>query len=70
MVAPEKEQPNQNEQRRHAGQSVFQRKPNETRRRHFLLVGDGFDHEIRRVADVCVGAEKHGANADGHKKFG
>src|SRR5438046_1145563 len=63
----EEQQPNEDKQWRQERECVFENKAEKGRRTDFLMVGDGFDHEIRTVAEVGVCAEENGGDADGNQ---
>ena len=64
---PEEQQPYHNEHRQHEGQRVFYDVAEKGGCVDFLVVGDGFDHEVRAVADVGVRPEKDRADAHGEE---
>ena len=63
----EEEEPDEEQHREHKGQGEAENVGHETGSMGFLMIGDGFDEEIWAVADVGVGAEEDGADADGFK---
>src|SRR5678810_336752 len=65
-LAKEK-QPDDEQHWQHVRQGVLEDVAEERWRMRFLLVGDSFDHEVRTIADVCVGSEEDRAHADGLK---
>src|SRR6185437_4199277 len=65
FLLTEKNEPNHDQHRQH---ERYREPPNVLQKRwHFdlFLLSNGFDHEIRTVAQVRVRAKKHCANADG-----
>ena len=63
---PEKDEPHNENGRDHVGNGEFEYISQETRRMHFLLIRDGFDHEVGAVADVGVRSEKDRRHTDRH----
>jgi hypothetical protein len=61
----EEKQPDQYQHRRHAGERVLENQAHKAGGVDFLVVGDGFNHEIGAIADVSIGAEKDRPDADG-----
>src|SRR5713226_7260315 len=68
-LVPKKQQPYENQERRHARQGVLENQTHETRCEHFLMIGNGFDHKVGSIADICVGAKEDRADADGQKEL-
>src|SRR5438105_915601 len=67
--APEEGPPHDQEHGQHEGERIFPDVSNKTRGVDVLLIGDGFDHEVRSVADVGVRAEKDRTGADRQDEF-
>ena len=62
-LSPKKQPPDEQQHRQHERQSVFEDVSQEGRCPDFLMIGDGFNHEVGAVADVRICAEKDRANA-------
>src|SRR5882757_1071872 len=61
----EKNQPNGNQHWQHERQGEFRNITNKGWGMDFLMIRDGFDHEVRPIADIGVRAEKNRAGTDG-----
>src|SRR5258708_22389048 len=62
---PKEKPPNHEEHGQHHGQREFENVCQERGGMDFLVLSDGFDHEIGPVADVGVRAEENGGDIDG-----
>src|SRR3954463_12224038 len=65
----EEKKPNDQQHGKHEWQREFPDVADKGGRVDFLVVGDGFHHEIRAVANVSVCAKKHSADANGNEVF-
>src|SRR4051812_44442530 len=61
---PKINQPDRDQHWNHERQSEFHYISNKRRGVDFLMIRDGFHHEIRAVADVRVGAKEHRPRTD------
>ena len=67
FLAAEEEPPGNQQHWEHKGKREFEDVAQEGGRMRVLLIRDGFDHEIRTVPDIGVGAEEDRADAESLK---
>jgi len=57
----EKEEPDNQHHRNHVGDGEFEHVTQKAGCIHFLLIRNGFDHEVGAISDVGVGSKKTAA---------
>ena len=70
VPSTEKEEPDNQHHRNHVGNGEFEHVTQKGGRVHFLLIRNGFDHEVGAISDVGVRSKENRRHTDGYYVLG